>query len=533
MSNTYNIYRMKSNQLKYLYEKIQTIGLREQKTNLSDEYKMTFFFSEKLEGNPVWWWSTYREFFNEGISEPVNLLNFALLIAQNNMYPEYTYLVSLGKSHFYLSKYIEKDFGIQVAIRIANEGSTLLKKSRYFNRGKRQEISSYEKFIPNSYLSGESVEHLKIKALDSVVWGKKSIIFADSIQMETERNPSELSIIFNQIEAALHDAQIINLPKLETVNDNELKAQLNDLLLKKLAKGDGNISIEEFDVFGVNFCFKFINYKYRIFFTSDDGKRKHSKEIGNTLEIADVYNFIADLENFQDLDLIKIQFKLEEKGSFTKTLKEVLDFYIRKDDITYFLKNGDWCSFNQVFLEYLKKSLESIPVEIREPLIEAEFQKWKSDKESKIAQGIAVENKITYREYYFNKKQETEFGYELMDRELELIKSIESGQKKYKLEVADLYKEKELIAVKISDDEKELIYNIEQSKDSISLIMERTVKTDKEIKIASLWFIFKEEISRITQFNSIQFLLAIDNWQFLIKKYELEAKIYISHHKGI
>jgi hypothetical protein len=45
--------------------------------------------------------------------------------------PKEIYAVSLGKSHFYLSKFIELDFGISLAIRMANEQSILLKKSRY------------------------------------------------------------------------------------------------------------------------------------------------------------------------------------------------------------------------------------------------------------------------------------------------------------------------------------------------------------------------------------------------------------------
>lgn len=207
-----------------------------------------------------------------------------------------------------------------------------------------------------------------------------------------------------------------------------------------------------------------------------------------------------------------------------------MDIYIQKDGVHYFLSNGDWCSFNQSFLDYLKESLIQIDFIQKDSLDENEYQVWVKDKKSKIESGIPVENKIIYREYFFNQKQSADNGYELLDRELTLINSMESKKKKYKLEVADLYKGEEIIAVKISDKEKELIYNIEQSKDSLELILRKTISCDKKISYACLWFVFEEKLEKITERNSIQFLLAIQSWKKLAEHFNITPKIYCSRH---
>lgn len=528
MQNTYNIYRMKRIYLPKLFIKIESVGLRKQKTIMSASYQMTFYFSEAIEGSPIWWWETYRDFFRDGLSEPKNLFHFALLIADNPNNTDYIYLVSLGKSHFYLSKFIERDFGITMAIRMANEQTVLLKKSRYFNRSKRQEISSYETFIPGSYEAGESVEHLKIKATDSEVWGDKSIIFADSIQMDVEKSPEDLSEVFEEIENTLTSSALIRLPKLEVIVDDTLCIFLDGLLEQAISNGDGRVVVDEFEVYGIDFCFKFLNYNYQLFVRGDDGKKRSPKNIGSILEMSDIFLYVQELKPTPKVESIKIQFRIEDKGKFTKSLKEVIDFYVQTESTTYFLREGSWFAFNQVFLDFLKQSLKDIETIRGDPLIESDYLAWKEQKIHDIKIGIDRSNKLTYREYYFNEKQSIDNGFELMDRELKYIQSIESGKRKYKLEIADLYKEGEIVAVKISENEKDLIYNIEQSKDALQMIFRKVVQTNKIINRVSLWFVFDKPIESITEFNSIQFLLAVSSWQKLVTDYGKSTRIYIS-----
>lgn len=525
MANTYNIYKVKSAKLDQLKEKLKSVGLVEQKTLEKDGYSKTFYFSEKVEGNEVWWWKTYRDFFNEGIEEPKNIFNFAVLVCQNTAEPEKIFAVSLGKSHFYLSKFIQLDFGIDLALHMADESSILLKKSRYFTGTKRQDVSSYQQFQVNNYEAGESVDHIKLKAANKTVWGNRNIIFADSIQMDMDKQPMHLPEIFKIIEASFKDDQIIHLPKLESAN-TDIANDLDIQALIYLRDGEGSVGVDQFHVSGVSICFTFHDYDYVIKAKNNEGKLL-SKQLGNTMDIESVSEFLVDNPHIDDINNVTVQFKSEDAGCFTRSLKELLDMPIVWGDQQYFLKNGEWFFFNQVFMDYLKRSLSAVQVILEEQLIETEFATWQANKR---ANRKAGDDKVDYREAYFNQKICNERGYTLLDRELTAIRSLDKKRRDYQVEVADLYYKGEIISVKISKKKPELIYNIEQSKDSITLIKNNKIKFSKKLTSAALWFVFEEDIKVITDVNSIQFLLAVEAWKKLVTGYALKPKIYISRH---
>lgn len=525
MANTYNIYKIKPAKLDQLKEKLKSVGLVQQKTLENDGYLKTFYFSEKVEGNDVWWWSTYRSFFNDGVKEPKNIFNFAVLLCQSTADANKIFAVSLGKSHFYLSKFIQLDFGIDLALHMADESSILLKKSRYFTGTKRQDVSSYQQFQVNNYEAGESVDHIKLKAANRTVWGNRNIIFADSIQMDMDQQPMHLPEIFKIIEASFKDDKIIHLPKLELANA-EIADDLDNQILAHLKEGEGSVGVDQFHVSGVSICFSFHDYDYVIKAKDAEGKPL-SKKLGNTLEIEDVSAFLADNASICDINNVAVQFKSEDAGRFTRNLKELLDIPIKWGDQQYFLKNGEWFFFNQVFMDYLKRSLNTIEVVAEEHLVEAEFCAWQA---SKRANRQAGDDKVDYREAYFNQKICNDRGYTLLDRELTAIRSLKKKGRDYKVEVADLYYKGEIISVKISKKKPELIYNIEQSKDSVTLIKNGEVKFKKRLTSAALWFVFEEDVKAITDVNSIQFLLAIEAWRKLVVGYALRPKIYISRH---
>ena len=527
MSNTYNIYKINFEKINDLLNKIEFVGLVEQKTQIYDNYEMTFYFSEKIEGNDIWWYETYREFFKTDITPPKNLFYFALLICINTDDPKEIYAVSLGKSHFYLSKFIESDFGITLAVRMADESTTLLKKSRYFTGTKRHEVSSYENFNKNSYDSGESVEHLKLKASNKEIWGDKNIIFADSIQLDISKEPTELSQILNFISDTMGDEEIIKLPKLEEVSDSMVVDQLNASILTSITNSQANVNVEEISISGINLIFRFNEYNYELLFKK--GRQVVAKlDIGNSLDIITISNFFS-ANNITNIDEVKVRFNREEASTLTKDLKELLDFYKEHEGYNYFLKNGKWFKFNQTFMEYLKNSLVEIELVPSDELIEQEYLDWKALKEIQITDNTAS-NKLTYREYYFNEKMSIDHGYQLLDRQLESIRALDPNGKDYKIEVADLYRDNKIISVKISNTTQDLIYNIEQSKSSLELIKQNKISLDDELQSVALWIVLEKSISSIIEINSIQFLLALDSWKKRVEFFGLKPQIYISKH---
>jgi uncharacterized protein (TIGR04141 family) len=530
MSNTYNIYKIQHNKLDALREKIKNSGLIEQKTIKSKNYALAFYFSEDVDGNKIWWWETYRKFFKDGIEEPKNIFYFGLLLCTNLNSPEDVYAVSLGKSHFYLSKFIQPDFGITLAVRMADENTVLLKKSRHFAGIKRQDVSSYERFRLSSYEPGESVDHLKVKASNTEIWGERNIIFADSIQMDLDKSPDELVDMFDLIDDFLKKEEVIQLPKLEKV-EGELNSELDKILFSALKDAVGNVKLDEFTVYGVAICFSFHDYDYRLSSKPDGEPRSLRRDIGNSFDVGEIAKFLNDHPAITDVNTIRVQFKNDQTTSFTKDLKEVLDLPIDYGGYHYFLRNGDWHKFNQTFVEYLKRSLENIEIIKHPDLVEEDYLTWKAEKERRIAAEEDVDDKVTYRESYFNKKQCDDFGYLLLDRQLKQIQSIRKRKGDYRVEVADLYKDGEIISVKISEANHELIYNIEQSKDALELIKRQTLDFEHDLNAAGLWFVFEDDVNKITDFNSIQFLLAIESWRRLVLSFSLKPRIHISKHR--
>lgn len=527
MSNTYNIYKINFEKINDLLNKIESVGLVKHKTQIYDNYEMTFYFSEEIEGNDIWWYETYKDFFNPNTNSPKNIFYFALLTCKNMDDPREIYAVSLGKSHFYLSKFIESDFGISLAIRMANEQSILLKKSRYFTGTKRHEVSSYENFNKDSYDSGESVEHLKLKASNTDVWGDKNIIFADSIQLDISKEPSELPKILNDISDSMRDDEIIRLPKLEIVSDNILVDHLNASILNAIINNQTNVGVEEISISGINILFRFNEYNFELLFKQ--GRKEVAKlDVGNSLDIVKISNFLRE-NSIANVDEVKVKFKREESSTLTKDLKELIDFYTEYDGYNYFLKSGKWFKFNQTFMEYLKQSLEAIEIIEGDELIEQEYLDWKSQKENDIANNTSLNN-LKYREYYFNEKMSRDNGYELLDRQLEIIRSLDPDGKNYKIEVADLLKDNEIISVKIPKTTQDLIYNIEQSKSSLELIKQNKISLNCELKAVALWIVYEKSISSIIEINSIQFLLALDSWKKRVESFGLKPRIYISKH---
>lgn len=527
MGNTYNIYKIKHDKYEDLLTKVESVGLIQQKTLCPENYNMVFYFSESIEGNEIWWWSTYRAFIKDDVPTPKNKFYFGLLICTNVDNPNEIYAISLGKSHFYLSRFIEPDFGISLAIRMADQQSILLKKSRYFTGTKRHEVSSYENFNKDSYDSGESVEHLKLKASNIDIWGDKNIIFADSIQLDISKEPSDLSKILNDISDSMSGDEIIRLPKLEIISDEILIDDLNSKIVGSIINNQANVGVEEISISGVNIIFRFNEYSYELLFKK--GRREVAKlDIGNSLDIVEISNFFKE-NKINNIDDVKVRFKREEISTLTKSLKELLDFYIEYEEYNYFLKNGKWFKFNQTFMDYLKKSLEGIEIVYSDDLIEKEYLDWRSQKEKEIADGNS-HDKLKYREYYFNKKMSEVNGYELLDRQLELIRSLDPNGEKYKIEVADLLKDNEIISVKIPSTNQDLIYNIEQSKSSFELIKQNIIPLNCELKAVALWIVYEKSISSIIEINSIQFLLALDSWKKRVEFFGLKPRIYISKH---
>ncbi|WP_161937716.1 DUF6119 family protein [Aquitalea pelogenes] len=527
MKNQYNIYRIEKNKIKQLLLKIKSSELVILGVIRKNNYNLRFYFSEKPKGTPVPWWNSFSSFTKTKNYIPENVFHYGLLIATPKDKSEnYIFIASFGKSHFYLNKLIDRDFGISFAIRAAKNDSILLKKSRYFTGIKKGDIASYQKFNQTDFIAGESVDHLKLTLKNKKTWGEGSIICSDSIQISLTKNPDQFDEIIDCIKKELQSKITMEIPKLEKENNPTTIKDLNENLLKCIKDKSASVSITEFNIFGPHIYISSDILDYELIH-SNKNKILKSKTIGNNLTIGSISDFISS-ENIIDIDNIKVKMTDSNGDKFKKSIKEALDFRMTLGNDQYITKNGDWYYFNEKFLDFLKKSLAKIPLVKKKNLYEKQYVKWKIKKENEIAAGTA-KDKITYREYYFNEEM-AKTGYQLFDRATHTVKTMAAIGNNYRVEMADLYHNNEIISLKISDDKMHLIYNITQSITALELYCQETIKTTYNIKIASIWIVHPDDIGSIFDLNSIQLLLAIENWRQKAASYGLETKIYISKH---
>ncbi len=353
MSVSYNIYRMPCKLLTELTKKITKEGLVEQKTISHKAYQLKFYFSDKLKGNEVWWWEVFSDFFNEKTKKPHNIFYFGLLIGFKEKDPENCYLISLGKSHFYLSKFIEADFGLNIAMRIANDENILLKKSRFFCGGKSQEASSYSKFVQGSYFPGESIEHLKTKAKETDKWGSNNITFSDSIQLSLDGDPTALVDVFDDIDSSLATKEIIEFPKSEKITDELKIEELDKCLLNSILTGDANVIIDEIQSFGASIIINNALTHFKLH-TKIEGSSKYDQSTNkvNDIKITDIKEFF-DKNAIKDINKVYVKITNDANNGHTASLKEILSITYTEGSEHYFLKRGNWNKFNAAFMKYL------------------------------------------------------------------------------------------------------------------------------------------------------------------------------------
>jgi uncharacterized protein (TIGR04141 family) len=377
---------------------------------------------------------------------------------------------------------------------------------------------------------------LKLKAEKQDIWGERNIIFSDSIQLNDECKPAKIESLLNKIEETLNDDEAIHLPKLEMIKGIHNIDYLDSVFLSKLKANEVSFSISDFEILGSSIYVLPDNHEYIIYVRNKNGSHEFKKKLGTTIEFLMVIDYIKELPDEIKLNQIKVKVKSEASGVRTRTLKETIDFSFTHENDDLFIKNGIWHKFNDTFITYLNRALETIEIFPSVDLIEKDYEEWKVEKKKLIAKSeetnndSLIDNKLTYREYYFNKMLSEKLGYALWDRDNKPVKSLKDGEANYKVEVADLYKDSEVISLKISSDPIALIYNITQSLTSLELYKQQALSISEELKTVSLWFVFDKKIEKITDFNSIQFLLAVEKWRKTVLHYGLTPKIYISKH---
>lgn len=498
----FNLYKISPTQKDSLTAKLDDVGLKKISTKVVERFNLDFYFSNKPDEIDIWWTGTYKNFFGD-IEPPKNKIYFAVLLIYNT---DIIYAVSLGKSHFYLKKFSELDFGLNLAERIADDSNHKIKNSKFYKSRKNKVITTYHEGGGIEYESGESMHYLKARTIDEEGWGKTAS-FGHSAQFNVDISAEDLPAFIQKIEGTLVQPPRFKLPKVIAVSDEKTIEELDNLLADVILQRGENSAFQESDVSlsGVDFIFS-DQYEYNFYVKGLRGVQSDKIEL--TLE--NLRNFLLqnNIDLKQNLDEIKIKIYNEYGRDFSISLKEALDFV--EEENRFCLIDGRWYQFNQSYVDFLKDEVDSI-----------EFQE--------------QEEVLDQTEDGFNRGKE-EGGFINCDKVLEGI-PLET-RTKYKVEKLDLYKDGAMYFVKFGTPKK-MNYVVDQAINTVRLLQNNQSKLlingeEKQVETICLWLVFigrKKKVQKLSDLNSLILHMKLADWKRAVQNARYKPMVYVSYKR--
>lgn len=383
--------------------------------NFLEEYsdgKQKLFIQPQKESKPSW-----REYLEKYISSDINQIinktsSFVLLYKHNNN----LYALTGGYGYNKIKKYVQEDFGVNIAIRLieGNDGISAFnqRSMKGHTRQIYRAVSGYDPLFDR-----ENYTRIlnAIQGKGNFLGKKFGVVGKTSLVLRTTKDIENLNEVFDEIENIATKEEKIHFPKsYKVVKDPSLKELLDsgafDLINKYwTGQEDRERLYLEFEDPYIQFrCDKFkVHFKRRTVEISEfdlDVVRKALTESG-----------VVKIDDFEDLEKIKFD-GLNEDGfeEFTgETLWKLLVCEISNDGRAYIKIKNQWLQILDEVKEFIDTQISSIQVELKAL---PEWDKKKCPKE------------LDYNKYVANEK-----GWKCLDQDFIYIEG------KSKIEVCDLF----------------------------------------------------------------------------------------------
>lgn len=482
----FNIYKIVPASRNDLVSKLESVNLSKTGEKVVSGYTLEFYFSQVPDQVDIWWTEAYSEYI--GLEDPPkNSIYFGTMLIYND---QVCYAVSLGKSHFYLKKYSDTDFGLSLGERIVDEENLKVKNSKFFKSKRSKTITSYQANTPVTYDSGESMHYIKAKTINQEEWGTVAS-FGTSVQLNLDLAPDDLPDLINKIEAKLQEEPIIRLPKTELIRDEEIEERLDARLgLALEAKENPEIQIDEFSVSGVDFIFS-ERSSYKFYVVGDS--RNKTDLLDLTVDNLATFARERGIDLRTEINTIKVYVHNEHGRGHSQLVKDFLDYV---DNDRYCLIDGKWHRFNESYLRYLNEEVEKINW-VYSPVFDIAADHLEDD---------------------FNDDMEENHGYANIHKDSSPLD--DPLGKRFRVEKMDLYRDGQLFFVKIGTPQK-LGYVIDQSLNTVRLLQHNSSKVsidgvEQQVDGICLWLIIDKRVNNIqalSDLNSIIFLMKLVDWR--------------------
>lgn len=498
--NSYNIFRVPSEKIQSLKKELVNKGLEFTKSINIGKYTLSFYFSEVPPKSSVRWIELYKQFLPNK-DQRSNQVYFGALVIERKKH--FAYAVSLGTAHFYIAKYADSDFGLDLAERIATK-EIREKYAKYFFNNKNQSVIKYrDENDIDDYESGEYFQHIKSATISEINWGKYAS-FGNSIELKLSIHPDGLTKLIDKIEVELKKPERINIPRVKKIKDKDEINKLDNLLKEALNNNSSNSLFSNLILSNKDFLVT-ENVEYFVYLL----RKKSKSEKLSEFDIANLHSFAQTqkIDLGTHLDKIKIIVKPEYSQPRNEPLKHYIDFI---SDSYECLIEGKWHRFNQTYIHHLNDYINKIKLK--------PYNKQHDIKKSDIENDFI---ELRGKEGYINKHR---FFIKI--------------DKRYPVELLDLYKDGCLYFVKIGSFQK-LNYVIDQAVNTLQLLKNNLANVIVDNKIVKpkhncLWIIISERtkpITKLSEINSLIFKWKLADWIRLSKSLKIEPIININYQK--
>lgn len=473
-----NAFRIPADQVHDMREKLLGSGLSSLKEVSQDGWAGEFLFSEDPHPGAVPWVEDFRAFFDEP-DQIKNRTYFAAFIFRK---ADSCYVLSFGKSHFYLRPFCDYDFGIELGKRIADEDDITQTSARRYQGKQRKDIRSFSGRARLNIPAGESVDFLEARIIPEVIDRFGSIgKFGASAQFTVKISANGIGSFLTGIEKHMTSPARFKLPRTVLLSEDDEVARYDEQLIDEILSPTGlsDFSSNAYDLFGVDFVFSSSGS-----FTIKCGHYGGLDVELLTMKSVKDYIEEKNISRERILD-IRIIHKREGEPLFSQKIKEAVDFICDSDRVV--LAGGKWLMFNQDYLEYLDESIRQLEMESTEPDHEV----------------------ISTSEGEFNKSL-ADYGYSVADKNFELFKT----RSPTSVEAWDLQKDSTVYAVKFGTAQK-LGYVCDQAMNTLELLYNRAeVKEVPKFERYCLWLGYRavKKPANLADTGSIILKQKVDAW---------------------
>ena len=495
-----NIFKVDDELLDSLCEKLISLEYSIASEFQEGEYRMTLYLQRRITMGQGW-----LDFYKEILTSDTydyyskDLGNEAVsgvyLIKSKN----FTYAIVNGFAHFIVRKYCDKDFGLNLAERIANTEGLKMKHSQTFTSARKKDITAYSqnRKVNDTYEYGEAFNYVKCKTVNKEMWGE-TVDFGESARFSLSNEcgftAKNLFLFINDIDMQLAKDPVLKLPRYQKVTNKDILSYLDNEINKRFLEIINDVDIDDYWLTGISFNFS-NDFYYLI--------KKRSRILGNKLsqlDIGTIKQVLIDNKHIinDEYNQIKVYFYDENnKCASSSKLLKLMQVSVEYDGIYYVYLNGIWVRFSDSYIKYIEEQVDDISFEIKEAM--------------EMGENELIATLVANGEYTQLHKNNAYIG-------------------KYCIEQADLMDDENVIMIKDQHQQSDLVYLVKQATTSLRLTESGELKTNIfKGRSVCLWMLVKrKKLKKLSDFKSFHLLDALNDFKKEVTSKNLSPVVWIS-----